>query len=224
MHRREISSLRRRRAFRDPQRPFTIVCEGQNTEPAYLNALKATVKDTWVVLDIIPAAGVPMTIAERSVEIVKQAAVARKRCGRVDLYEAKDEVWAIFDRDTHPNHAHAIGLCETKGISVARSNPCFEVWIILHHNDFDRPDDHHAVQAHLERLCPEYDAAKGKRPDCDRFIHKVEEAEQRAERQLAAREAEGYAFGPPSTTVFKLTRAIRDAAALTRGTPPRKAQ
>ena len=49
--------------------------------------------------------------------------------------------------------------------------------------DFDRSDDHHAVQRHFETLCPDYDKNKGKRPDFQRFIDKVEEAERRAERQ-----------------------------------------
>jgi RloB-like protein len=210
-------SLRRRQAYREPQRRFTIVCEGKNTEPAYFKALKATIRDARVVLDMIPAAGVPMTIAERSVELVRRTNVVRRKRGRVDSYEENDEVWAVFDRDKHDKYAEAVMLCENKGVRVARSNPCFEVWIILHHTDFDRPDDSHAVQVHLETLCPEYDAARGKRPDCVRFIHRIEDAERRAERQLASRKAEGMPFGPPSTTVFGLTRAIRLAASRSRG-------
>jgi RloB-like protein len=215
-------SLRRRQAYREPQRRFTIVCEGKNTEPTYFRALQATIRDARVDLDIIPAAGVPMTIAERSIERVRLTSVMRRRRGRIDSYEEKDEVWAVFDRDEHHKYAEAVILCENKGVHVARSNPCFEVWIILHHTDFDRPDDRHAVQAHLESLCPEYDAARGKRPDCVRFVHKVEDAERRAARQLASREAEGIPFGPPSTTVFELTRAIRLAASLSRGLAPER--
>jgi hypothetical protein len=100
---------------------------------------------------------------------------------------------------------------------VARSNPCFEIWLILHETDFHRPDGRHAVMARLQSLCPEYDAAKGKRPDCLRLIARIGDADSQAERQLAARADEGNPYGPPSTTVFKLTRAIRHAAELARG-------
>ena len=203
-------SLRRRPAVRDPRRRFTIVFEGKNTEPAYFEALRATFSDALIKLVIEPAAGTPMTIARRSLELTRQ------RRAKVDSYEENDEIWAMFDRDLHPHFAEAVGLCEAKQVGIARSNPCFEVWLILHHTDFDRPDHHRAVQAHLEKLCPDYNAAKGKRPDCGRFIHKVQEAERRAERQLASREAEGLPFGPPSTTVFKLTQSIRRAADLAR--------
>jgi len=217
-------SLRRRRAVREPKRLFTIVCEGKNTEPDYFRALRSTVRNSLVDLVIESAAGVPMTIARRSVDLVRQSGAARRRRGRVDSYEEKDEVWAVFDRDQHPNFDEAVGLCEAKRVGVARSNPCFEVWLILHETDFDRPDGRHAVQAHLQSLCPEYDAAKGKRPDCARLIGQIEDAERRAERQLAAREAEGKPFGPPSTTVFKLTQAIRRAADLAREVAPRSAR
>ena len=216
MPRRSLPSLRRRRAVREPKRRFTIVCEGKNTEPDYFQALRATIRDALVDLDILPVAGVPMTIAQRSVELVNRARATRRQRGRVDSYEENDEVWAVFDRDEHPNFDEAVGLCEAKSIGVARSNPCFEIWLILHETEFDRPDGRHAVQAHLQTLCPEYDVAKGKRPDCVRLIKQIDNAERRAERQLAAREAEGMPNGPPSTTVFNLTRAIRRAAELAR--------
>ena len=127
---------------------------------------------------------------------------------------------AVFDRDEHPNFDEAVALCVASPVGVARSNPCFEVWLILHKMDFDRPDGRHAVQTHLQSLCPEYDAAKGKRPDCVSLMDQLDAAERRAERQLAAREAEGKPYGPPSTTVFNLIRAIRLAAELARGTLP----
>jgi hypothetical protein len=168
-------------------------------------------------LHIIPAAGVPTTIAQRSVELARQTKAARRERRRVDSYEETDERGAVFDRDAHPGYDDAVKLCELHKIGVARSNPCFEVWLILHHTDFDRPDDRHLVQGHFQSLCPEYDAARGKRPDCVALLGKIEQAERRAERQLSARNAEGNPFGPPSTTVFELTRAIREAAALTRG-------
>jgi hypothetical protein len=214
-------SLRRRRPVREPKRLFTIVCEGQNTEPDYFRALRAVVRETRVELVIIPAVGVPMTIAQRSATLARQAGLAGRR-RKVASYEENDEIGAVFDRDEHPGYEEAVRVCEASRVGVARSNPCFELWLILHHGNFDRPDGRDAVQGHLESLCPEYDAARGKRPDCTRLIPHIGDAENRAERQLAACEAEGSPYGPPSTTVFALTRSIRRAAALTRGLPSEK--
>ena len=200
--------LRRRNAMREPKRKFTIVCEGRNAEPDYFRALQAAVRDALVELVIEPAAGVPMTIALRAIDI-------RRPSGKRASYEDNDEVWAVFDRDTHPKFNEAVNLCETKHVGVARSNPCFEMWLILHYTDFDRPGGHRAVQAHLQAICPEYDPTRAKRLDCVLLMDQRAVAERRAERQLADREAEGNPFGEPSTTVFMLTKAIT-------GNPTRK--
>jgi hypothetical protein len=153
-----------------------------------------------------------MTIAERAVELLS----AGKRERRSASFAEHDEVWAMFDRDTHPQYAEAARLCVSKGVGVARSNPCFELWLILHFSAFEKPDGHDSVQRHFASICSDYDQKK-KRPDCSRFVRSVVEAEARAESQLRARAQEGNPFGPPSTTVFELTRAIRKAAALSRG-------
>jgi RloB-like protein len=121
-------------------------------------------------------------------------------------------VWAVFDRDEHPRYADAVRLCEEVGVNMGRSNPCFEVWLILHVADFDKPDDHRTVQRHLRELRSEYEPSQGKAPNCAELVARVEEAEARAETQLRRREAEGEPYGPPSTTVGHLTRAIRAAA------------
>ena len=53
-----------------------------------------------------------------------------------------------------------------------------------------------------------------KTPDCDDLIARVEDAERRGEEQLRRRDVEGIPFGNPSTTVGRLTGAIREAAKL----------
>ena len=196
--------LSRRPAKREPLRSFTIFCEGENTEPAYFRALERKYKRRGLIdLEIVPV-GVPMTIA-------RQASARLKRRGR-NSFDEKDQVWAVFDRDEHPNHEAAVRMCEQNRVGVARSNPCFEVWLILHDRDFDRPYGRHAVQRHLKTLRPEYDPDKNKSCDCDHLVKSVEDAEARAARQLDLRHREGSPFGPPSTTVGHLTAAIRMAA------------
>jgi hypothetical protein len=212
MARRSAPALGRRLASREPKRRFTVFTEGRNTEPAYFKALTAACGNALIELMIIRGAGVPYTIAERAAarthELGLPGGVRRRR----DSYEENDEVWAVFDRDEHPRIDDAVALCERSRIGVARSNPCFELWLILHVADYDKPDGSHAVQALLRALRPEYDPSSRKLPNCADLIARIEAAENRAEAQLARREAEGAPHGPPSTTVFRLTRAIRDAA------------
>lgn len=212
MARRHAPDLRRRSHRREPKRRFIIYCEGRNTEPAYFHALRRTCADALIDVETIPAAGVPYTLAEAATRRARELGLSRRSHKPLDSYEERDEIWAVFDRDEHPRYPEAVALCEGVGVGVGRSNPCFEVWLILHEADFDRPDDRHAVQSHLRRLRPEYDPANGKMPDCADLVGSIEQAERRAEAQLVRRENEANRYGRPSTTVGRLTRAIRDAA------------
>ena len=101
--------------------------------------------------------------------------------------------------------------CEEQNVGVGRSNPCFEFWLILHVQDYNRPEDRHAMQKLLAQLRPEYDPNGDKKPDCADLVNRVEEAEQHGERGLQNRESGGDPYGNPSTTVGRLTRAICEA-------------
>mgnify|MGYP000216856752 FL=1 len=152
-----------------------------------------------------------MTLATRAVE-------ARKaQLKRGNSHESDDEIWIVVDRDTHPHFDKAMKLCEVEGVRVARSNPCFELWLILHYEHYDRPGTNTDVQRHLQTLCKEYRRSKGKQVDCAPLLDKIEEAERRATKQLQAREKDSQPFHPPSTTVGYLTAAMRIAAEKFRG-------
>ena len=201
---RRVSNLKRRGPNREPKRRFVLFCEGARTEPDYFTAIKRACANTLIAVEIVPAAGVPMTIA-------KTAMAAAKPRRRKESFEEGDQVWAVFDRDAHPRFEEAVRLCEQHGVEVARSDPCFELWLILHERDYDRPCDHREAQRELGGLRPEYDRDGAKMPDCADMVHRIEQAESRADAQLRRREEQGAPYGNPSTTVFRLTRAIRDA-------------
>ena len=83
--------------------------------------------DTSLNLEIHPEQGVPLTL-------VKMAAA------RLSDPE-EDECWCVFDVEWPKNHPHlfeAKRLAYAKGVSLAISNPCFELWLILHHEDFGK--------------------------------------------------------------------------------------
>jgi hypothetical protein len=209
MIRRKSPKLIRHPAKREPKRRITLFCEGKNTEPAYFEALRRQFSTVLVDLRVIGEAGVPFTIAEKAVKYLKDAGLGKKSRRKLSSYEENDQVWGVFDRDEHLRYQEAIARCLEAGVRVARSNPCFELWLILHERDYDKPSDRHEVQAFLQRLRPEYDRSKRKIPACDAILATIEQAECRAENLLRRREEEGDPFGPPSTTVFYLTREIR---------------
>lgn len=204
--------LRRGMNARTERRKITIFCEGENTEPTYFRALREAHSRVAPTLEIFGGIGVPFTVAKRAVATAKEK-MAVPHARRTDGQAARsDEVWAVFDRNEHPRYEEAVSLCQAHGVLVARSNPCFELWLILHEQDYDRPNSRKGVQSDLQRLRPEYRARKGKTPDCKNLVTRVVVAEERAQRQLRNRELDGLPFGNPSTTVGLLARQIRGEA------------
>ena len=59
----------------------------------------------------------------------------------------------MFDVDDHPNFADAVDLARRHGVQLAISNPCIEVWFILHFEEqaafLDVTDAQRRAEAHL---------------------------------------------------------------------------
>ena len=211
MAKRRTGTIGRRRPKREPKARFVLFCEGESTEPEYFSAIKQRWTGALITIEVRKGIGVPWTIAREALKFAKAEGLMKGSRKRRNSFEQRDSVWAVFDRDEHDKFQEAVNLCESNGIGVARSNPCFEIWLILHESDFDRPDGRTAVQKELGRLRPEYDRKGGKVPNCEEMVLRVEEAEDRATVLLRRREKEGMPYGCPSTTVGELTKAIREA-------------
>lgn len=204
--------LRRRKHVAEPEHRFYLYCEGTKTEPAYFEAIDRRFKNAQVLIKTIGVGGVVRTVAEQAIEGDKELrARKRKRGGGMSSYEEADQTWAVFDRNGHPQFNEAVAKCRDNHVLVAQSDPCFELWLVLHSEAYDRPANSSEVQARLHSLFPEYHHAKSPNPNFDGLVEEVEAAEQRAARQLRRRHDEGRPFGNPSTTVVCLTCAIREA-------------
>ncbi len=132
MPRHRTGKIRRRKPEREPKARFFLFCEGQNTEPAYFRAVRDELYGD-VLLEIEGGAGEPRTVADKARARIKQNGLDRKR--RKDSFQEKDRVWAVFDRDDHHQYDEAVGVCRANEIGVARSNPCFELWLVLHERE-----------------------------------------------------------------------------------------
>ena len=82
---------------------------------------------------------------------------------RAEAYEANrgrwrphDQIWCVFDADQHPNIPEALALAAEHNIHVTLSNPCLEVWFLLHFGDQNGFIDRHAAQGKAEAVlrCP----------------------------------------------------------------------
>jgi len=179
-----------------------IVCEGRATEPGYFRSLRHDLRAGPIVIEINDESGVPKTVVERAVELKKEAEKEARREGDSNL--RYDEVWCVFDVDTHPNLAAALQQAAANGIRVALSNPCFELWILLHFEDQRSELDPKAAGSACRRHLPRYQ----KHITYAELKEKYQEAVVRAHALEAWQTSRGNAGGNPSTRVHTLTERL----------------
>ena len=199
---RTARGIDRRAPVRDPAPRVVVVAEGAVTEPGYLKEFNHIHGDRSSAR-LVPIGGVgyPRAVVER--------AIAESRKSRRDRLGGRDSVWAMFDRDEHPRFDEAKNMADGNDVRLAISNPCFELWAILHYRECDAPIDRHECRKTLEKLHPGYGAGGRKRFDDPKAIEsKYRDAVERARKSLTRREEEGDPGGNPSTTVHHLTEHI----------------
>lgn len=184
------SGLKRTTGNRSPKTTYRFYCEGSITETAYINGLKShpSVKsNAHLKIDIAGENGVPRVLIEKAID---------HKTSEVGV----DHYWAVFDVEqpsNHPDLPLARRLAEQHGINCAISNPCFEVWLLLHVKDVTGPmtSKSAAQAANGEQVC------KGKSIDMQRLLPNIENAAIRAAHLTEKHEKDGTAFpnNNPST-------------------------
>jgi len=212
--RRRAAPLRRRNYVVEPQRRLYVFCEGARTEPAYFDAVQQEFDNAQILVEATGVGGVPSTVADEAIRHAKglRRGMRGRASGRSSFEEA-DQVWVVFDQDHHPDVPNVVVRCRDNKVEVAYSNPCFELWLVLHLEPHDRPAEASDVQARLHALYSAYDHEKSPGPDFSDLLATLAVAEQRASDQAQRRQEEGAPSGNPSTTVFQLLRAISVAHA-----------
>ena len=194
--------LGRRGSLRQPKLELLIFCEGGNTEPHYIRNFAREHANNLVKIEIIAPAGVPTTLVAKAIEAYNQIGLSK------NSFEQHDQVWVVFDRDDHLHVDQAIAHAEAVGVHVAFSNPCFEIWLLLHYTEFDAPDNRHEVQQKLTKHDRNYDPDGRKEASYLSLSLNYALARVRAVRMRARRRDEGKARSEPYTNVDLLTELI----------------
>jgi RloB-like protein len=121
---------RRTKSISAPKKRILVFTEGEATEPIYLNYWYRLHRERVVVV-IDDRHGAPMTLVTASIAERKHQLAETKR-GRGTGF---DEYWCIFDVDEHPHLEQALSLAEENEVRIALSNPCIELWFVLHKQD-----------------------------------------------------------------------------------------
>ncbi|MEV0897567.1 RloB family protein [Actinoplanes sp. NPDC049802] len=190
--------LKRVTGKRPELRTVVVFCEGTKSEPDYVNGIKRlphVAANTALNLEIHPDQGAPITLVRMAVERKKDPEV--------------DECWCLFDVEwpqNHPSLRAAITLAKAHDIRLAISNPCFEIWLILHHQDHTRFENTDVV----ERASRALDGRRGKGIDVGVYMPLRKEAARRAalleKRHLSAGKL--FPNDNPSSGMHRFLKAI----------------
>ena len=178
-----------------------IVCEGGVTEPRYFTDLRISER-ALLDLDIVTA-GVPKSVVERAVELRRDGQNDARRSK--DRFLRYDEVWCVFDVDEHPRVAEAKQQAGDNGLEVAISNPCFELWALLHFQDRAANINRHRVQ----HLCRNHMPGYEKELNYAQLETRYEDTARRAWRLDHIHELDGRPGSNPSTGVHRLVAVIK---------------
>jgi hypothetical protein len=130
---------------------FLIICEGKVTERTYLSGYR---ERNSGLLIITPNSTV--TDPENLVLF------ALSQISKYDIdFDGGDQVWCVFDADNNndENIRKAKKLAEEK-VHICFSNPCFELWYLLHFRYHDQAISTSDLKAKLEELIKNYDKTK----------------------------------------------------------------
>lgn len=146
-----------------------------------------------------------------------EAAIAHKErapLSAADRFTPYDEVWCVLDVEAPYPHAsldRALRLAAQQGVRCAISNPCFELWLILHIQDRRGylTTDQACALLEAHGRCSYTRGGKSFRPEV--LMGNYEVARKRAQ---ALAELHGKTVRPadcnPFTSVWELVDAMRD--------------
>ena len=175
-----------------PGKSLLVVCEG-TTEQEYIDELARHIGNPSVQIRFCRDRGTPDTIIA-----LAQKEVRNQVANRNPDY---DEIWCVFDRDDHDHFNGPIQTASDRGYKLAVSNPCIELWLLIHHRA--APGQLH--RDHVKRMLKQFDANYDKHISFGLYQDGIRNAVETSHRlDVMAVEDGEQPFGNPSTSFYKL--------------------
>lgn len=188
---------------RAPKKRILVVCDGKVTEPQYLEGFKRWVRNPLVEVKTEPHRGGPRRVMEQAIKL--RAAAEKLARAEADDNARYDEVWCACDVDDFPDVEQARQRAQAEGIGFALSNPCVELWLLLHFRESPGPQ----ASKDLARMMGGHIPGYSKQVDFTHYQGGYADAVRRAQRLARAADEVGEGAPNPSTGFFALTEAIR---------------
>ena len=143
---RRPNNRKSREISQSPPRPIIrVLVEGEKTEHQYVNILKREYRNIRIELDRGDTGLSAVSLLQRAREY------KRRNTRRTPDF---DEIWIIFDVDDIPDSTinQVIQEARDSGIKTAISNPCLELWLVLHYKDQNGYIERRKIQKEARNL------------------------------------------------------------------------
>lgn len=207
--RKELAPARAKKRPHSPKthkERFLLCCEGSGTEPGYFTSLANFLRNPLIELIEVEIAKHETTDPKQIVEQAKRLrAAADREANRMhDDNLRYDQTWCVFDRDEHVHFDEAINQASDNRLDLAVSNPCFELWILVHFQaqtgGLTRQDARNKVRNYI----PEYD----KNISFGELKGRTDKAARRASKMESDARESGKATDNPTTSVWRLVEKL----------------
>ena len=150
--------------------------------------------------------------------VIKSLEQAKRKIEKKFALNDDDEFWVVIDKDRNDLEA-VVRKVKRKGYCLAESNPCFEVWLLLHYktlNQFRRleasGDNRPCAPAEheLEKLDNNYDSANKGKWNASKYIPKANTAIANARNSDVS--PDDRWLNQIGSRVYKLAKSIIDSA------------
>ncbi|MEU5189632.1 RloB family protein [Streptomyces klenkii] len=142
-------NLVRRGSGRSQKRTVYVYAEGEVTERQYIDIVRergiprTPGREVAVRYMNLRADGndrKPLPMVEMAIKHLCEVEREAKKSG-LDKNDKRNgwrwpQVWVLFDRDRHTGITTAMKLAREAGVHIAYSHPCFELWRLLHYQNY----------------------------------------------------------------------------------------
>ena len=180
-----------------PLRPIIrVLTEGEKTEPQYIEILRREYRNTTIKIKREDTGLSAKSLLRRAQEYKR-----RNNRRNPDF----DEIWIIFDVDANPVRTinQVIQEARDSDIKIAISNPCLELWLVLHCQDQTGYIEREQIQrmARTLGMIKRKDIALGAHRT---LIDKYDEARNRAKKlEIMHRNNNSKLWENPSSQIWK---------------------
>jgi len=205
--RKKIPVTSRKSSFLKDASLIIIASEGHKTEKQYFDSdCFCSSRLKIIVLESLDNKSAPVHVLNRMKDYIKKELVNE----RIDI-QSGDQLWLVIDKDKWTNKMLS-DVCSTAikmkkfPLKVALSNPSFELWLYLHHDEW-RDGEIDGLQ--LEKLLKKKIGGYSKnKVNMEVFCSKVDDAISRAE--IMDKSSNSRWPSNPGTHVYKLAKVIKN--------------